>query len=260
MAHEHDLGFQHDLPRLMGRRRALALVAGGAAVLGALPAAAQTCVAFEPEMAGPFPADGTNAKNGQTVNALTQQGVMRSDLRACFGGVSGTAKGAEYDLELTLVDVDGCAPLQGYAIYVWHCDALGDYSLYDNTEVNYLRGVGVSDAQGIVTFKTVFPGCYPGRWPHVHLEVFESADAAVSGRAALLTSQFAFTEEASRRVYEDAQAYPNSMAELDRLSLSRDIIFRNNAPAAMAQQTAVTGADVNKGNFASVTIPIRVTG
>jgi protocatechuate 3,4-dioxygenase beta subunit len=43
---------------------------------------------------------------------------------------------------------------------------------------NYLRGVQEADDDGVVTFHSIFPGCYSGRWPHIHYEVYESLDAA----------------------------------------------------------------------------------
>ncbi len=67
----------------------------------------------------------------------------------------------------------------------------GSYSIYRAADRNYLRGIALSDDEGRVRFTTIFPGCYPGRWPHQHFEVFASPEAAVSGKAALLTSQFA---------------------------------------------------------------------
>ena len=52
-------------------------------------------------------------------NALGTSGIVRSDIRSSFSGVSGTAQGVPLTIELTLVDAtSGCAPLVGYAIYV----------------------------------------------------------------------------------------------------------------------------------------------
>ena len=86
---------------------------------------------------------------------------------------------------MTLLDVaGGGTPLAGAAVYLWHCDLAGRYSLYDEevADENYLRGVQESDADGKVTFKTIFPAAYMGRWPHMHFEVYESLDAATAAR------------------------------------------------------------------------------
>ena len=66
--------------------------------------------------------------------------------------------------------------MPGAAVYLWHCDADGNDSLYSNgvTGENYLRGVQEADANGQVHFTTIVPGCYAGRWPHIHFEVFDA--------------------------------------------------------------------------------------
>ena len=246
--HDHPEGLRADLPRLIGRRgmlaglvgggAALALLAGrgGAEVMGTGPDGAQ-CVAIPAEMAGPFPADGTNVRAGQVVNILTEAGVIREDIRDSIGGLTPVAAGVPLRLDLRLVDVRrGCAPLAGHAVYVWQCDAAGVYSIYGAPDRNYLRGVAVSDAGGRVRMVTVVPGTYPGRWPHLHFEVFASAEAAVDGGAALLTSQFALPEEACRAAYAADAAYAESRVAFEQERFSRDRIFRNGTEAERAAQ------------------------
>ncbi|PTQ72595.1 hypothetical protein [Celeribacter persicus] len=171
--HSHDHGFKHDLPKLLGRRRFLGVMGGlGLASASGLPAAALECIALPWETQGPYPADGSNSKNGQVVNVLEQEGILRTDITTSFGDYEGEVEGVPLELELTLQDHDGCTPLEGYAIYIWHCDGEGKYSLYDHTEANWLRGLAIADAEGKVKFTTIVPGCYPSRWPHIHFEVF----------------------------------------------------------------------------------------
>ena len=132
------------------------------------------------ETGGPFPGDGTNG-----VNVLTEEGVVRSDITPSFGSASGVADGIPLEVVLNVQDVaNGGNPLTGAAVYVWHCDAAGNYSLYSEAAAaeNYLRGVQEVDADGNVTFTTIYPGCYSGRWPHIHFEVYESLDAATQRR------------------------------------------------------------------------------
>lgn len=258
--HDHDLGFTHDLPRMLGRRRLLALMGGlGLVAVSGGAAAALECVALPWETAGPYPADGTNVKDGQTVNALTEEGVIRQDLRTSFGSLTPVADGAQLDLELTLLDADGCTPLEGYAIYLWHCDTVGNYSLYDITEANYLRGVGVADAEGKVRFTTIVPGCYDGRWPHMHFEIFESADAAVSGEASVLTAQIALPEAECAALYAADARYSNGVENLGRTSLSSDMVFADNSAEELAQQTLAMSGDPETGYSGSVTIAVDLT-
>lgn len=263
MSDDHDHGpegLAADLPHLMRRRllvtglamggAALSLWAarGGAATVTGTAADGSVCVANPAETEGPFPADGTNVREGQTVNILTEQGVIREDIRTSIGGLTPVAEGVPVTLGITLVDVNrACAPLGGMAVYVWHCDAEGIYSIYAAQDRNYLRGVGISDDQGRVRFTTVFPACYDGRWPHVHFEVFSSAEMAVSGKAALLTSQFALPEAECRAVYSGNPLYAASVGNLERVSLSRDGIFRDASEAELAAQMLVLEGDATAG-------------
>lgn len=255
--HEHDLGFAHDIKVMLGRRRFLALVGGiSAFAVTSGAAAALECVALPWETAGPYPADGSNVKDGQTVNALTQEGVIRQDLRPSFGTFTKVADGLQLDLELTLVNADGCTPLPGYAIYIWHCDTTGLYSLYDTTDANYLRGVGIADDDGKVKFTTIFPGCYDGRWPHIHFEVFESVDKAVAGEASLLTAQIALPEEECAAVYAADSRYSNGTNNLGRVTIASDNVFGDNTEDEIAQQTLALTGDPTSGYVGTVMIPI----
>lgn len=258
--HDHDLGFAHDLPKMLGRRRLLALM-GGVGLVGLTggAAAALECVALPWETAGPYPADGSNVKDGQVVNALTEQGVIRQDLRTSFGTLTPVADGLQLDMELTLVNADGCTPLGGYAIYLWHCDTTGNYSLYDITEANYLRGVGVADAEGKVRFTTIFPGCYDGRWPHFHFEIFESVEAAVSGEASVLTAQIALPEADCADVYAADARYANGTQNLSRITIATDNVFNDNSADQIAQQTLALTGDPQAGYMGAITIPVDLT-
>ena len=71
----------------------------------------------------------------------------------------------------------GCTPIAGAAVYVWHCDQGGGYSMYSQgvQNENYLRGVQATDADGVATFTSIFPACYSGRWPHIHFEVYPAS-------------------------------------------------------------------------------------
>ncbi len=225
---------------------------GGAAVLTGTAADGSICVQQPAATAGPFPADGSNMRAGQTVNILTEAGVIRDDIRPSIAGLSPVAEGVPLQLEITLVDVDrACAAFVGHAVYLWQCDAAGAYSIYDAPDRNYLRGVAISDADGRLRLTTVFPGCYPGRWPHLHFEVFASAEQAVSGGAALLTGQFALPEDACREVYAGQGLYASSGPALDGVSLTRDGIFRRSATEELAAQTLALMGSPRQGFVAT---------
>ena len=126
-----------------------------------------------------------------------------------------------------LSTTESCGLIEGLAVYAWHCDAQGRYSLYSSgvTAQNYLRGVQVSDASGRVTFTTIFPGCYSGRWPHIHFEVFASLEDATSGNNAGRTSQLALPQSACSTVYAQSSLYPGSASNLSHVTLASDNVF-----------------------------------
>jgi protocatechuate 3,4-dioxygenase beta subunit len=174
------------------------------------------------ETAGPYPGDGSNGPN-----VLEASGVVRQDITSSFGTAASTAEGVPLTVTLTLLDnANGCTPLAGAAVYAWHCDRDGKYSMYDSglQNENYLRGVQEADANGQVTFKTIYPGAYSGRWPHIHFEVFESMSNATAAGQVLAVSQIALTEAACKAVYASA-GYETSAQNFPRTTLKSDNVF-----------------------------------
>lgn len=270
---EHDLGLEYDLGTLH-RRNVLRLFAGAGLVAlagcsadtatssprgtSSSPTTSSTpgtssppgtsCVDEIPEeTAGPFPGDGSNGPN-----VLTESGIVRSDLTKSFGSASGVAQGVPLTVELVIQDADKCTPLAGAAVYLWHCDAVGRYSLYSEgvEEENYLRGVQAADASGRVRFTTVFPGAYTGRWPHIHFEVYASLSEATAAGKISATSQLAFPEEPCRAVY-GTDGYDGSTRNLAATSLERDGVFGDDEAAD--QLATVTGS-VHAGYVARLTV------
>ena len=240
--HDDFGGLQRDAAHLIDRRRAFAVLGGAGldGLLAACGAGSSTATssttgapattgprgalaspgpAIPSETAGPYPADGSNGPN-----ILTDGAVVRPDITTSIAPYSGTAEGVPTTVQLTVVDATNGDPLPGAAVYLWHCTAEAQYSIYEVTNENYLRGVQEADAAGRVSFSTIFPGCYAGRWPHAHFEVYEGLAEANAGRNAVTTSQFALPQADCEAVYGDAR-YGRSAANLARLSLTRDIAF-----------------------------------
>ena len=207
-----------------------------------------TCSRVPEETVGPYPADGSN---GPMVLSLS--GVVRNDIRSSFAGLSGTAPGVPLTIQLTIVSASTCAPLAGRAVYLWHCDALGRYSLYSSgaTNQNYLRGVQEADASGRVTFTSIYPGCYSGRWPHIHFEVYPSLASSTSAANKSATSQIALTRDASALVYAQS-GYTGSTTNLSQVSLASDMVFSDGSALELA---TITGG-VSEGFTASLTVAV----
>ncbi|HEY0002926.1 MAG TPA: intradiol ring-cleavage dioxygenase [Actinoplanes sp.] len=258
----HDKGLAFDLGTI-SRRRMLAFLggagvvalAGGSLLGGASTAQAAACLEeVESETAGPFPADGSNGPD-----VRVQDGVVRSDIRSSFGDSTGVAEGVPLEFSLVVQDLE-CSPLAGAAVYAWHCDRAGLYSLYSTgaTEENYLRGIQVADETGKVTFTSIFPACYAGRWPHVHFEVYTSLEDATSGAGPIRkTSQIAFPEEVADEVYATAEGYEASVTNMGNISLATDMVFADDLAAR--EMATVTG-DVTSGFVATLTISVDPAG
>jgi protocatechuate 3,4-dioxygenase beta subunit len=234
-----------------------AVVAGaaacGASTTSASPsstAAAGGITEIPDETGGPFPGDGTNG-----VNVLTESGIVRSDIRSSFGTSTTTAAGVPLTFQLLVTDMaNGNKPFAGAAVYVWHCDREGRYSLYSDTVTNenYLRGVQIADSSGKVEFTTVFPGCYQGRWPHIHFEVYPDQPSIASHDNCVSTSQLAIPQAASEAVYATT-GYQASVSNLAELTLATDSVFRNDGGV---HQLATVSGDVTAGYVASLAVPV----
>ncbi|WP_457442707.1 intradiol ring-cleavage dioxygenase [Roseateles sp. P5_E4] len=279
--HDHDLGLAHDLSRLhqqaFERRTALRWLLGAGAVSlsgagaialtgcggggssatsdsssssssgssgGSSGTTTSSCSVIPSETEGPYPGDGSNTANGSVANALALSGIVRSDIRASIAGASGVATGVPLQVIIELVNTNAsCADLSGYAVYLWHCDALGRYSMYSSgvTGENYLRGVQATATDGTATFQTIYPGCYSGRVPHIHFEVYRSTTTATNWNNKLRTSQLCFPADSNTAVYATS-GYGNSAANNNAISLSSDGIFSDGYSTQLATMTGSVSA------------------
>lgn len=276
-----DQGAPFDIRTLMSRRMVLSLVglgAGGAVLAACAPstssaASTPTVTATAPatatpspsatttpttavpaaeipdETAGPYPGDGSNGPD-----ALADSGIVRQDIRSSIGGGS-TAPGVPLTFALNILDMaNGDAPFAGVAVYAWHCNAAGGYSMYSSgiEDETYLRGVQVADADGRVSFTSIFPGCYSGRWPHIHFEVYPTAADVTDSANAIATSQIALPQAACEAVYATS-GYDGSARNLAQTSLTADTVFGDDGGAL---QIAAVAGDTTKGYTATLTVRV----
>ena len=266
---DHDRGLVFDLSTL-DRRQVLkalgfaGLNAGLLTIIGCAPGGASSspsagttgsggapasCALIPEETAGPFPGDGSNGPN-----ILAESGVVRSDIRSSFGTSTTVATGVPLTILLTVQDSGAdCAPLAGAAVYVWHCDQGGNYSMYSQAAANenYLRGVQAAGDQGLVTFQSVFPACYSGRWPHIHFEVYPSLETATDENNKIATSQIALPKEACDLVYATT-GYEQSVSNLQQVSLENDNVFRD----GWTQELGTVTGTVADGLTVALTVPV----
>ena len=201
------------------------------------------------ETAGPYPGDGSNG-----INVLDDSGIVRSDIRASFGSSTTEASGIPLTIRLTVRDAVTGAALADRGIYLWHCDRDGGYSLYSSglENENYLRGVQQTDASGTVTFTSIYPACYTGRWPHIHFEVYEDVATAVQSGPIVKTSQIALPAEINDVVFATA-GYERSIRNASQVSLANDNVFRDDGAI---RQIATMSGSLAQGYTAALTIGV----
>lgn len=237
-----------------GRRRALGALgsAGAVGLLGPVLALGEEGVAAEllraqggacgvipPETAGPFP----------LLSVLADPAFLRADITEGRPGVP---------LALTLQVEDagrGCAPLAGAAVYVWHCDKEGAYSGYalgpqgDHRGETWLRGVQLTDGAGRATFRTIYPGWYPGRVTHVHFQVY--VGDRQRGRATA-TSQLVLPDEVTAAVYA-SPAYAGRGQNTTVKRIADDFLFAD----GYEHQLARISGDPAAGYVASLRVGVK---
>ncbi|HEV7716590.1 MAG TPA: intradiol ring-cleavage dioxygenase [Steroidobacteraceae bacterium] len=288
---DHDHGLQYDLQvmaeRTRQRRRALGwLLSGGTVALiaacggggsdsdttassgdsssgsgssGGTSSGSTTCIANPEETQGPYPGDGSNTVNGMASNVLTESGIVRSDIQSSFGSSTTVAEGVPLTLTLNVVNSNtSCSALSGYAVYLWHCTREGAYSLYGAgiQDENFLRGVQVTDSNGQVTFETIFPAAYSGRYPHIHFEVYPSLALATLYTNKILTSQMALPRDICSTVYSGAAGYTASVSNLAAVTTASDNVFGDNTAAQIAQMTPALTGSVAAGYTGSILVGV----
>ncbi|MEW1931868.1 intradiol ring-cleavage dioxygenase [Rhodococcus sp. NPDC079359] len=265
-----DQGARFDITTLVTRRRVLSIVGAGAGAVALAAcsstsnsgsATATTATAsstatatseIPDETNGPYPADGSNG-----VNVLEESGIVRRDITSSLDG--GTAvSGVPLSLSLTLTDMaNDNRPFENAAVYLWQCDAAGLYSMYSEgvEDETYLRGIQAADANGTVTFDTIVPGCYSGRWTHIHFEVYPDAASATTADNAIATSQIAFPQDMLDAIYQ-LDTYPSSAQNLAQLgSLDNDNVFGDGYELQMGSFSG----DPTAGYVGSLAVAIDTT-
>jgi protocatechuate 3,4-dioxygenase beta subunit len=154
---------------------------------------------------------------------MNDDALMRVDMR-------GGKPGVELQLNLRVLDsTSKCmTPISGVQVYTWHTDASGFYSGFNgqNPDQTYAggsertvenmerfcRGIQITDSEGIVRFKTIYPGWYNGRAIHIHFVALRpgSGPDTMSYRNSkymVFTTQMYFAEQFSRMIHEHNPPY-----------------------------------------------------
>jgi protocatechuate 3,4-dioxygenase beta subunit len=174
--------------RPVTRRQALSML--GAGVAAVVAAACTRSLRTPGATSSPSSARGASSTGGSapTVDCVLSpemtEGPYYIDGEAVRSDITEDRQGVPLRLDLTVADAATCRPLPKAAVEVWHADAVGNYSGFNATASNttFLRGVQVADADGRVTFHTIYPGWYMGRATHIHLKVHVGGSTVHTGQ------------------------------------------------------------------------------
>lgn len=160
------------------RRRVLAW-AGGLGLAAFLPGCSDDGAGGE---ASPTTVPTTTTAVDCVLTPELTEGPYYLDLDRVRSDITEGQEGMPFDLRVLVVDADGCKPLKDAAVDVWHCDAVGVYSGVEGNSGTFLRGIQMTDADGVARFRTIFPGWYQGRAVHIHLKVHLGGSETFTGQ------------------------------------------------------------------------------
>lgn len=165
--------------------------------------------------------------------------------------------GVPMSLEISVVDVTTCRPISGAGVDVWHADALGAYS--NTADGLFLRGIQLTDADGVARFSSIYPGWYPSRTNHVHLKVHIGGEAGTTytGGHVSHTGNLFFPEETSTAIAR-AAAYTGNTAK--RVPLTQDFVFRGQSGSGSIMTISpLDGQDPMNGVWATMVVGVDPT-
>jgi protocatechuate 3,4-dioxygenase beta subunit len=229
----------------MRRRELMALSAG------ALASAALYACGADGDEAGRSTAQGSKPRPDCVLTPEQEEGPFYVDLAQVRRDVVEDRPGVPLALAVTVVDASTCEPLRDAAVDVWHCDALGVYSGVspEGEGETWLRGIQLTDGNGLAEFATIYPGQYPGRTTHIHLKVHTGgrrSDGAYAGGHVAHTGQLFTTDQADAEVFALAPYDRNAAGITPR---SADFIFRDQGGSSATLALARTGNSLARDGF-----------
>jgi protocatechuate 3,4-dioxygenase beta subunit len=195
-----------------------------------------------------------------TLTAEQTEGPYYLDLEKIRKDITEGKSGLRLDLRITIVDAGSCKPIEGVAVDIWHCDAVGVYSGFSaegTSGKTYLRGVRLTDADGLASFRTIYPGWYRGRATHIHLKAHVGGAAAsgkYSGGHVAHTGQLFFSDTTTDKV---AKLSPYTRNDTTRTRNAEDQIYTGQHGASgKLHLTRRKAATIKAGFVAPITLAI----
>jgi protocatechuate 3,4-dioxygenase beta subunit len=206
-------------------------------------------------------AEGTTTKPDCVLTPGQEEGPFYIDLAQVRKDIVEDRPGVPLALGITVVDSSTCEPIRDAAVDIWHCDALGVYSGEPSEGSGgeaYLRGIQLTDRNGLAEFATIYPGQYPGRTTHIHLKVHtggRQSDSSYRGGYTSHTGQLFTTDRQDAEVFALAP-YNRNAAEIT--PRNADAIFRDQGGSSSALNLTRAGSDLARdGLTARVTLGVN---
>jgi protocatechuate 3,4-dioxygenase beta subunit len=192
-----------------------------------------------------------------TLTPEQEEGPFYVALHRIRSNIVGGREGVPLLLRITVVDASTCKPLESAAVDVWQADAAGHYSdearegTFGQT---WLRGVQLTDANGLARFTTIYPGFYAGRAPHIHVKVHVGGthtSARYSGGHVSHNGQIFFPEALSTKVYRSS---PYTQDTNTRTYRKGDRIYT--AQHGASSVLKIAGGSVSAGLRGTITLAV----
>jgi protocatechuate 3,4-dioxygenase beta subunit len=195
-----------------------------------------------------------------TLTAEQTAGPYYLDLEKIRKDITEGKSGLRLDLHVTIVDSSSCEPIEGVAVDIWHCDAVGVYSGFSAEGTRgktYLRGVRLTDADGLASFRTIYPGWYRGRATHIHLKARvggKAASGTYSGGHVAHTGQLFFSDTTTDKV---ARLSPYTRNDTTRTRNAVDNVYTGQHGArGKLHLTRRKAGTIKAGFVAAITLAI----
>jgi protocatechuate 3,4-dioxygenase beta subunit len=195
-----------------------------------------------------------------TLTAEQEEGPYYLDLEKIRKNITEGKAGLRLDLHVTIVDSSSCKPIEGVAVDIWHCDAVGVYSGFSaegTSGKTYLRGVRLTDSDGLASFRTIYPGWYQGRATHIHLKAHvggKAGSSAYSGGHVAHTGQLFFSDTTTDKV---ARLSPYTRNDTTRTRNAVDRVYtEEHGSSARLSLKRRKAATIKSGFVAAITLGI----
>lgn len=200
--------------------------------------------------------------------------------------------GLPLSLNIGVIDVETCKPVQGALVDLWHANATGFYSGHPNRAIGFeqekpqvggtragllhtfprtrfeeqwLRGAWPTDKHGVARFNTIFPGYYTGRATHIHAEVHMDWETTSNGtfrsKDVQYIGQFFFDDEINMKVDRMWPYWQNPVEHRTRNWRDSLKVFQESRSGGFHPVLDIMkiGTVINQGLIGFITVGIKLS-